>query len=278
MRSVKAGREPRGRRFRTPRRKARCLTARLSRRCPSTPLVAWSDAVTTVMEKDVAARFRRGDVLLKPQYEPDDGKITMRDATRTVRTALYAQRRDGAQGMRTGRRKRGETGTMTQGGRKGEAQVAQPAALAEREEAWNDPRLNIEQLMKPEFKAWTRSSLIHTSRSRFVVRDGHSANAGREPSDGVRDANNNRTPGRRSGDVGSAGAIHRINNNFRRAVPTGAAIPRTKPDPSGFPRSRGKCPKDKGGPDGRGGSATRPCTSQGGPPQGGKHSNRMKTT
>ena len=191
--------------------------------------------MTTVMEKDVAARFRRGDVLLKPQYEPDDGKITMRDATRTVRTALYAQRRDGAQGMRTGRRKRGETGTMTQGGRKGEAQVAQPAALAEREEAWNDPRLNIEQLMKPEFKAWTRSSPIHTSRSRFVVRDGHSANEGQEPSDGVRDANRIRTPGRRSGDVGSAGPIHKLTNNFRRAVPTGAAIPRTKPDPSGSP-------------------------------------------
>ncbi len=148
MRSVKAGREPRGRRFRTPRRKARCLTARLSRRCPSTSLVAWSDAVTTVMEKDVAARFRRGDVLLKPQYEPDDGRITMRDATRTVGTALYAQRRDGAQGMCTGWRRRGETGTMTQGGRKGEAQVAQPAAFAECEEAWNDPRRNVEHVMK----------------------------------------------------------------------------------------------------------------------------------
>ena len=43
-------------------------------------------------------------------------------------------------------------------------------------------------------------------------------------------------------------------------------MPRTKPDPSGFPRSRGKCPKDKGGPDSRGRSATRPCTSQGNPP------------
>ena len=100
------------------------------------------------MEKDVAARFRRGDVLLKPQHEPDDGRITMQDATRTVGTALYAQRGDGAQGMRTGRRRRGETGTMTQGGRKGEAQVAQPAAFAECEEAWNDPRRNVEHLMK----------------------------------------------------------------------------------------------------------------------------------
>ena len=148
MRSAKAGREPRGRRFRTPRRKARCLTARLSRRCPSTALVAWGDAVTTVMEKDVAARFRWGDVLLKLQYEPDDGRITMLDATRTVRTASSAQRRDGAQGMRTGWRRRGETGTRTRGGRKGEAQVAQPAALAEREETRNDPRRNVEQLMK----------------------------------------------------------------------------------------------------------------------------------
>ncbi len=215
MRSVKAGREPRGRRFRTPRRKARCRAARGSRRCPSNALVAWGDAVTTVMEKDVAARFRWGDVLLKPQYEPDDGRITMRDATRTVGTALYAQRKDGAQGMCTGWRK--HVGTRTQGGRKGEAQVAQPAAFAEREEAWNDPRLNVEQLMKPEFKAWTRSSLIQPRRSRFVVRDGHSANAGQEPSDGVRDAIENRTPGRRSGDVGSAGPIHKLTNNFRRA-------------------------------------------------------------
>ncbi len=140
MRSVKAGREPRGRRFRTPRRKARCLAARLSRRCPSKPLVAWSDAVTTVKEKDVAARFRRGDVLLKPQHEPDYGKNnTMRDATRTVRTASSIQRRDGAQGMCTGRRRRGETGTRTQGRRNGEAEVAQPAAFAEQEETWNDP-------------------------------------------------------------------------------------------------------------------------------------------
>ncbi len=225
MRSVKAGREPRGRRCRTPRRKARCLTARLSRRCPSTALVAWGDAVTTVMEKDVAARFRWGDVLLKPQYEPDDGRITMRDATRTVGTASSAQRRDGAQGMRTGRRRRGDM--RTQGRRNGEAQVAQPAALAEREETWNDARRNVEHRINPEFKAWTRSSLIQPRRSRFVVRDGHSANAGQEPSDGVRDAIKNRTPGRRSGDVGSAGAIHRINNNFRRAAPTGAAMPRT---------------------------------------------------
>ncbi len=186
MRSVKAGKEPRGRRFRTPRRKARCLTARLSRRCPSTSLGTWSNAVNNpVKEKDVAARFRRGDVLLKPQYEPDYGDITMRDATRTVGTALYAQRRDGARGMCTGSRK--HVGTRTQGRRNGEAEVAQPAAFAEREEAWNDPRRNVEQLMKPEFKAWTRSSLIHTSRSRFVVRDGQSANAGQEPSDGVRD-------------------------------------------------------------------------------------------
>ncbi len=73
MRSTKAGREPRGRRFRTPRRKARCLTARLSRRCPSSALVAWGGAVTPVMGKDVAARFRRGDVLLKPQHEPGAG-------------------------------------------------------------------------------------------------------------------------------------------------------------------------------------------------------------
>ncbi len=147
MRSAKAGREPRGRRFRTPRRKARCLTARLSRRCPSYALVAWSNAVTTVKEKDVAARFRRGDVLLKPQYEPDYGKnITMRDATRTVVTASSAQRGDGAEGMRTGRRRRGET--RTQGGRKGEEQVAQPAAYAECEEAWNDPRRNVEHVMK----------------------------------------------------------------------------------------------------------------------------------
>ena len=146
MRSVKAGREPRGRRCRTPRRKARCLTARLSRRCPSTSLVAWSDAVTTVKEKDVAARFRWGDVLLKPQHEPDYGDNTMRDATRKVRTASSAQRRDGAQGMCTGRRK--HVGTRTRGGRKGEEQVAQPAAYAECEEAWNDPRRNVEQLMK----------------------------------------------------------------------------------------------------------------------------------
>ncbi len=150
MRSVKAGREPRGRRCRTPRRKARCRAARLSRRCPSTSLVAWSDAVTTVKEKDVAARFRRGDVLLKPQHEPDDGIITMRDATRKVRTASSIQRRDGAQGMRTGRRRRGETGTMTRGGCKGEEQVAQPAAFAECEETWNDPRRNVEHVMKTE--------------------------------------------------------------------------------------------------------------------------------
>ncbi len=204
MRSVKAGREPLGRRFRTPRRKARCRAARLSRRCPSTSLVAWSDAVTTVKEKDVAARFRRGDVLLKPQHEPDDGdNITMLDATRAVRTASSIQRGDGAQGMRTGWRRRGGQ-TRTQGGRKGEAQVAQPAAFAECEEAWNDPRRNVEHLMKPEFKAWTMPSPIHTSRSRFVVRDGQSANEGQEPSDGVRDANSIRTPGRRSGDDGDA--------------------------------------------------------------------------
>ncbi len=151
MRSVKAGREPRGRRFRTPRRKARCRAARRSRRCPSTALVAWGDAVTTVKEKDVAARFRRGDVLLKPQHEPDYGEnITMRDATRTVGTASFAQRRDGAQGMRTGRRRRGETRTRTRGGRKGEAQVAQPAAFAECEETWNDPCRNVEHVMKTE--------------------------------------------------------------------------------------------------------------------------------
>ena len=148
MRSVKAGREPRGRRCRTPRRKARCLTARLSRRCPSTSLVAWSDAVTTVKEKDVAARFRRGDVLLKPQHEPDYGRIAMLDATRTVGNALYAQRSDGAQGMRTGWRRRGETRTRTQGGRKGEEQVAQPAAFAECEETWNDLCRNVEHVMK----------------------------------------------------------------------------------------------------------------------------------
>ncbi len=183
--------------------------------------------MTTVMEKDVAARFRRGDVLLKPQYEPDYGRITMRDATRKVGTALYAQRGDGAQGMCTGWRRRGETGTRTRGGRKGEEQVAQPAAFAEREEAKNDPRRNVEHRINPEFKAWTRSSLIQPRRSRFVVRDGHSANAGREPSDGVRDAIKNRTPGRRAGDVGSAGTIHKLTNNFRRAAPTGAAMPRT---------------------------------------------------
>jgi hypothetical protein len=263
MRSVKAGREPRGRRFRTPRRKARCRAARLSRRCPSTSLVAWSDAVTTVKEKDVAARFRRGDVLLKPQYEPDDGRITMRDATRTVGTALYAQRRDGAQGMRTGRRKRGETGTMTQGGRKGEAQVAQPAAFAEREEAWNDPRLNVEQLMKPEFKAWTRSSLIHTSRSRFVVRDGQSANAGREPSDGVRDANSIRTPGRRSGDVGSAGPIHKLTKHLSPYGPKDAAMPRTNPTPRVSPARGEMSEGQRGTRTGTGESVTRPCTSQG---------------
>ena len=209
MRSVKAGREPRGRRCRTPRRKARCRAARLSRRCPSYALVAWGDAVTTVKEKDVAARFRRGDVLLKPQYEPDDGRITMRDATRTVGTASSAQRRDGAQGMRTGWRRRGESGTRTQRGRKGEEQVAQPAAFAEREEAWNDPRRDVKQLMKPEFKAWTRSSLIHTSRSRFVVRDGHSANAGREPSDGVRDAN---TTARRADGLVTSAALDPYTN------------------------------------------------------------------
>ncbi len=148
MRSVKAGREPRGRRCRTPRRKARCLAARGSRRCPSMPLVAWSNAVTTVKEKDVAARFRRGDVLLKPQHEPDYGDNTMRDAKRKVGTASSIQRRDGAQGMCTGRRRRGETGTMTRGGRKGEAQVAQPAAFAECEEAKSDPRRNVEHVMK----------------------------------------------------------------------------------------------------------------------------------
>ncbi len=72
MRSMQVHKEPRGRRCRTPRRKARCLTARRSRRCPSKSLGAWSDAVTNpVMEKDVAARFRRGDILLKPQHEPD---------------------------------------------------------------------------------------------------------------------------------------------------------------------------------------------------------------
>ncbi len=76
MRSTKVGKEPRGRRFRTPRRKARCLTARLSRRCPSSALVAWGGAVTPVMGKDVAARFRRGDVLLKPQHEPGAGNGT----------------------------------------------------------------------------------------------------------------------------------------------------------------------------------------------------------
>ena len=105
--------------------------------------------MTTVKEKDVAARFRWGDVLLKPQHEPDYGEnITMLDATRTVGTALYAQRRDGAQGMCTGRRR--HVGTRTQGGRNGEAQVAQPAAFAEREETWNDPRLNVEHVMKTE--------------------------------------------------------------------------------------------------------------------------------
>ncbi len=72
MRSAKVHKEPRGRRFRTPRCKARCTTARRSRRCPSTTLGAWSNAVENpVMEKDVAARFRRGDILLKPQHEPD---------------------------------------------------------------------------------------------------------------------------------------------------------------------------------------------------------------
>ncbi len=74
MRSMQVHKEPRGRRFRTPRRKARCTTARPSRRCPSKTLGAWSNAVTNpVMEKDVAARFRRGDILLKPQHEPDAG-------------------------------------------------------------------------------------------------------------------------------------------------------------------------------------------------------------
>ena len=67
--------------------------------------------MTTVKEKDVAARFRRGDVLLKPQYEPDDGRITMRDATRTVRpplpfsaeTAHKGCAREGADAERQGR-------------------------------------------------------------------------------------------------------------------------------------------------------------------------------
>ena len=256
MRSVKAGREPRGRRFRTPRRKARCRAERLSRRCPSTALVAWGDAVTTVMEKDVAARFRRGDVLLKPQYEPDDGRITMRDATRTARTASSAQRRDGAQGMCTGWRRRGETGTRTRGGRKGEEQVAQPAAFAEREEAKNDPRRNVEHRINPEFKAWTRSSLIQTSRSRFVVRDGHSANAGREPSDGVRDAIENRTTGRRAGDVGSAGPIHKLTKHLSPSGPKDAAMPRT------FPKGTRT-----------GDSRSRPRAGQ-----APNHRNRMKTT
>ncbi len=72
MRSAKVQKEPRGRRCRTPRCKARCTTARRSRRCPSKSPGAWSNAVTNpVMEKDVAARFRRGDILLKPQHEPD---------------------------------------------------------------------------------------------------------------------------------------------------------------------------------------------------------------
>ena len=50
----------------------------------------------------------------------------------------------------------------TQRRRKGEAEAAQPAAFAERDEARarkHAPR-NVEQVMSPEFKAWTRSSLI----------------------------------------------------------------------------------------------------------------------
>ena len=160
MRSAKVHKEPRGRRCRTPRRKARCLTARQSRRCPSTALVAWSDAVNKpVTGKDVAARFRRGDILLKPQHEPDNGNnITTRDAARAARTAPSAQRKDGAQGVRDGWRRRGDAGT--QGRRRGEAEAAQPAAFAEREEARKHAPRDVEQAMNPEFKAWTRSSLI----------------------------------------------------------------------------------------------------------------------
>ena len=149
MRSVKAGREPRGRRFRTPRRKARCRAARLSRRCTSTSLVAWSDAVKTVKEKDVAARFRRGDVLLKPQHEPDEGEnITMRDATRTVRTASSIQRGDGAQGMRTGWRRSGETGTMTREGAKVKNRWRSPPLSPSAKRRGTIPCRNVEQLMK----------------------------------------------------------------------------------------------------------------------------------
>ena len=139
---------------------ARSRATRGPRRCPSKPLEAWSDAVTPVTGKAVAARFRRGDVSLKPQHEPDYGNnITMHDVARAARTAPFARRKDGAQRVRNGWRRRGEAGT--QGRRNGEAEAAQPAAFAEREEARKHAPRNVEQVMEhPEFKAWTSPSLI----------------------------------------------------------------------------------------------------------------------
>ncbi len=182
MRSVKAGREPRGRRFRTPRRKARCLSARRSRRCPSTALVAWGDAVISpVTGKVVAARFRRGDVSLKPQHEPDAGDAgdgRGGSATRPCAT----QGISGIQGL-------------------------------------DEPFPYPEQVGP--------ASSCGTARART---------RGNEPSDGVRDANGTRAPGRRSGDVGSARALWR-NKKLSNCGPKAAAMPR-KPVPFGTKGTR----------------------------------------
>ena len=94
MRSAKADKEPRA-----PRRKARRLTTRGSRRRPSKPPGAWGGAAEPKQEENVAARFRRGDILLKPQHEPS-GVSTLRAQGGGARTAPFAKREGGADGAK----------------------------------------------------------------------------------------------------------------------------------------------------------------------------------
>ena len=240
---------------------ARSRATRGPRRCPSKSLGAWSDAVTPVTGKAVAARFRRGDVSLKPQHEPDYGNnITMHDVARAARTAPFARRKDGAQGMRAGWRRRGDA--RTQGRRGGEAEAARPAAFAGRGEVRKHAPRNVEQVMEhPEFKAWTSPSLIR-NRSIPLRRAG-----GPERERGVTNQVMARgmlsEPARRAAGLATSATLELFEEirSYRTAIP-GPRRCLENPTSRVSPALGGNVRRTKGALHGRGGSVTRPCTSQ----------------
>ena len=214
MRSAKVHKEPLGRRCRTPRRKARCLTARRSRRCPSAALVAWSDAVNKpVTGKDVAARFRRGDVLLKPQHEPDKGRHhhdARRGAGGANRPFRSAQRRRtrGARWMAQ-TRGRGDAGTR---GRRDGAEVRQrrrspplsPSAKRRGTHARTRRRASDEPGVQGLDEVFSYPEQVDPASSCGKAR-ARTRGKNQVMARGVQ--TKTRAPGRRSGDFGSARAF-----------------------------------------------------------------------